>query len=248
MAFQRQDHQGVIQQEAVAMDTENLFTIDQLLDGLGPILFESIRIPFGIFDQRHRVLWANAALAELHHLSAKELIGNVCYEVCRGRTAPCDDCQIQTVFQTGKTRIQEQWFHFPGRSKVWGEVHYYPVRGNEGNVAAVIVFGFDVTDKNNRIEILQNYSKYLADKLDGNRKKKQKILLPDGETTLTVKLSGRESEVLGLLTEGYTNIQIGALLSISNNTVKTHVNSIFNKLGVNDRTQAAVIATRQNLV
>ena len=62
-----------------------------------------------------------------------------------------------------------------------------------------------------------------------------------------VKLSDRESDILQLVTEGYTNVQIASLLSISKNTVKTHINNIFNKLGVNDRTQAAVIATRYRL-
>lgn len=48
--------------------------------------------------------------------------------------------------------------------------------------------------------------------------------------------------------EGYTNTQISELLDISGNTVKSYVNSLFNKLGVNDRTQAAVLATRNHIV
>ena len=43
-------------------------------------------------------------------------------------------------------------------------------------------------------------------------------------------------------------MDIGRLLGISPNTVKTHVTHIFNKLGVNDRTQAAVTATRLNII
>jgi DNA-binding NarL/FixJ family response regulator len=49
-------------------------------------------------------------------------------------------------------------------------------------------------------------------------------------------LSTRELEVLGRLAKGLANKQIAAQLSVSENTVKTHVASIFEKLDVNDRT------------
>jgi len=143
-----------------------LFSIGQLIDGLGPIVFESIKIPFGIIDKDHRVLWANDALAELHRLPADKLIGNICHQVCRNKPGPCPDCPTQSVFRTGKTQIVERWLEFPGKEKVWGEVHYYPIRGNEGNTAATIIFGFDVTDRKNREEVLKNYSKFLSGKLN----------------------------------------------------------------------------------
>jgi two-component system, NarL family, response regulator LiaR len=55
-----------------------------------------------------------------------------------------------------------------------------------------------------------------------------------------VLLSARESEVLGLVGRGYTNQQIARSLLISVSTVKKHVRSVICKLGVSDRTQAAV--------
>jgi len=87
------------------MDKEKTFTFDQLLDGLGPIKFESIKIPFGIFDKHHRVLWANEGLAALHQVDSNRLSGNICYEVIHNRTEPCKKCSIKTVFQTGKIHI-----------------------------------------------------------------------------------------------------------------------------------------------
>jgi len=55
-------------------------------------------------------------------------------------------------------------------------------------------------------------------------------------------LSQREHEVLGLIAEGMSNLQIAEKLGIGEKTVKTHVRSILAKLDVSDRTQAAVLA------
>lgn len=62
------------------------------------------------------------------------------------------------------------------------------------------------------------------------------------------ELTAREREILALIVTGRGNKQIGAALSITEGTVKTHVNSILAKLGVADRTEAAVTAIRRGLV
>ena len=64
--------------------------------------------------------------------------------------------------------------------------------------------------------------------------------LPEGITP-------REAEVLGLMSRGLTNPQIGAELGISRGTAKVHVQNIIAKLGVSDRTQAAVRAVELGL-
>jgi NarL family two-component system response regulator LiaR len=60
-------------------------------------------------------------------------------------------------------------------------------------------------------------------------------------------LSTREREVLALIAEGLSNQSIGVRLDISEKTVKTHVSNILTKLGVSDRTQAAVFAWKSGL-
>jgi DNA-binding NarL/FixJ family response regulator len=65
--------------------------------------------------------------------------------------------------------------------------------------------------------------------------------VPNKES-LSGLLSTRESEVLGLVARGYTNQQIARNLLISLSTVKKHVRNAICKLGVSDRTQAAVRA------
>ena len=65
--------------------------------------------------------------------------------------------------------------------------------------------------------------------------KKRREPLPKGITP-------REAEVLRLLAQGRTNPQIAQDLAVSRGTVKIHVQNIISKLGVSDRTQAAVRA------
>jgi NarL family two-component system response regulator YdfI len=61
-------------------------------------------------------------------------------------------------------------------------------------------------------------------------------------------LSQREQEVLGLLVTGASNKEIAMQLNITQRTVKAHVTSILNKLGVNSRTEAVAVAIRRGLV
>ncbi len=62
------------------------------------------------------------------------------------------------------------------------------------------------------------------------------------------RLSPREREVLQLLTQGQTNREIAGNLTVSVSTVKIHVEHILDKLGVSDRTQAAVRAIELGLL
>jgi DNA-binding NarL/FixJ family response regulator len=61
-------------------------------------------------------------------------------------------------------------------------------------------------------------------------------------------LTGRELEVLKLIASGNSNKEIGKHLTISEATVKTHINSILSKLAVNDRTQAATTALQRGII
>lgn len=60
-------------------------------------------------------------------------------------------------------------------------------------------------------------------------------------------LSHRESSVLELMVHGHTNRVIAARLMLGEETIKTHVSSIFRKLAVSDRTQAVAFALREGL-
>ena len=60
-------------------------------------------------------------------------------------------------------------------------------------------------------------------------------------------LTARETEVLSLITQGLSNAGIAAQLGVTEKTIKTHATSLFAKLGVSGRTQAAIYAKERGL-
>ena len=58
----------------------------------------------------------------------------------------------------------------------------------------------------------------------------------------------REQEVLNLLAQGYSNPEIAERLHLARGTVRNYVSAILQKLGVSDRTQAAVVAVRRGMI
>jgi len=69
-----------------------------------------------------------------------------------------------------------------------------------------------------------------------------------GVSTAPTQLTEREREVLQLLAQGKTNKEIAAALVIAERTVKFHVSSILAKLGVGNRTEAAMLAVQHKLI
>jgi DNA-binding NarL/FixJ family response regulator len=67
-------------------------------------------------------------------------------------------------------------------------------------------------------------------------------LLPSRRTDPASQLSGREREVLRLVAQGMANKQIGRRLGIAERTVKVHLGNVFRRIGVADRTSAALWA------
>lgn len=75
-----------------------------------------------------------------------------------------------------------------------------------------------------------------------------KIIDRNKDTIKIESLTKRELDVLKLLSVGMYNKEVAERLNISERTVKNHVSNIFKKIGVTDRTQAAVFAIRNNII
>lgn len=82
----------------------------------------------------------------------------------------------------------------------------------------------------------------------GRRKNPAEIPTAPAKLPMEMELSSRELEVLKLITAGHSNQEIADKLYLSLNTVKSHTNNIYTKLGVNRRTQAIEKARKLQIV
>ena len=74
------------------------------------------------------------------------------------------------------------------------------------------------------------------------------VYLAQNDNCKKTTLTKRENEILKMIAAGYLNKEIGSELNISERTVKNHVSNIFKKIGVSDRTQAAVFAIKNDII
>jgi PAS domain S-box-containing protein len=222
-------------------------SFDAMPVGFYHAILDSIRDPFNIIDKNYRILWANKARARFHQQNLKDMIGKFCYEMFQRRGDPCPECPVRIVFDSGKPCIMERSVVLPDGSRKWGNVRAYPVFDDKGNVAYAIQIMIDITKRKissarqkRHVESLET----TIQELNGNNV--LGLLQHDGGKEKP-DLTARETEILGLVANGFSNVEIGKILSISAHTVKSHVMHIFDKLGVRDRTQAAVWAVRHRL-
>jgi DNA-binding NarL/FixJ family response regulator len=136
----------------------------------------------------------------------------------------------------------------PDGSQKCYEARVYPICDSSGRSIYAIKMGFDVTDKklagDRHLEYVEALEISLREGINnvvgshsGSRNGK-----------ISFGLSKREIQVLRLMSEGFSNIEISNALDVSPHTVKTHVTHILNKIGVSDRTQAAVLAARLGVI
>ncbi|MFF3905055.1 response regulator transcription factor [Streptomyces sp. NPDC001848] len=71
---------------------------------------------------------------------------------------------------------------------------------------------------------------------------------PGPENSPLEKLTVREVEVFRLITRGYTNAEISAELTLSQSTVKSHIQKVMEKLGLRNRVHAVIFAYEQNII
>lgn len=185
---------------------------------------KSIRDPLIVVDQTYKILYINKNGAAIYGSRPENLQGKTCFQELHNIQHPCINCPVEPVFVLKKTKISEKWVTLPDGRRKCGEIRAYPVFDVEDQVIAVTSIIVDITEKKQDTKKLKS------------------------ELGIQFELSGREKQILKLISEGLTNPDISAQLGISINTVKTHIVNIFNKIGVSDRTQAAIIALKANLI
>jgi len=133
----------------------------------------------------------------------------------------CQECGFSTClsFAAALSKGETNHSQCPGLSSPINKYAVYPVFDKEGNLASTVAIDIDPPQ----------------------------IVAEAKEAAVQTDLSDRELQVLRLVAAGSTNLEISDILCISPHTVKSHVVHILNKLGVNDRTQAAVWAVRHHL-
>ena len=212
------------------------------------IFLQDLVDPFSIIDKDYRILWGNRKKAAEHGLKQEAMSGKICYEFFFQRKNPCAVCPVKNVLESKKVSTIEKNCELATGRQVWCQQRAIPLFDKNQDINAIIVYGFHTTDKKIK-EIEQcRYIEKLEKSLLGIRKDQAHIFPDHDEHHMRSHLTDREIEVLNLIAEGYTNPEISDLLSISVHTAKAHVINIFNKLGVNNRTQAAVVAAFHQLI
>lgn len=133
----------------------------------------------------------------------------------------CRECGFSAclAFAAALSKREATTDQCPGLRRPMSQYALYPVINREGNQVDIVSLEIDPSQSR-----------------PANR-----------EAPAQTGLSHRELQVLRLLASGSTNVEISEILCISSHTVKSHVVHILNKLGVNDRTEAAVWAVRYGL-
>ena len=111
-------------------------------------------------------------------------------------------------------------------------------RATEAGALGCVSKGVDIDDIITAVRAVASGAPYYSEGLEKKLKERS-----DQEA-----LSPREAEVLAQIVSGYSNKEIVANLGISISTVKHHIESVFTKLGVNDRTQAVTAAVKRGII
>ena len=161
----------------------------------------------------------------------------------------CTDCGFKTCMAFAAMLSKQQTN--PGRCPYMvlpvEETAVYPIFDSRGNKVSKITLNVDMIGTGARLKQQEQYIQKLEASVVELSENNQQSQIAANES-LPSPLTKREVQVLKYMATGATNAELAIHLDISTHTVKTHVIHIFNKLGVNDRTQAAVWAACHNFL
>jgi len=161
----------------------------------------------------------------------------------------CRDCGHATclAFAAAVSRQKSSPTDCPHLGRPVEEKALFPVFDAQGRLIRTVALEIDSSALRERIHQKETQIQTLRSRLE-SFEQEQARHVQDTNQRLPDPLSRREIQVLQMLAGGFTNKEISNRLNISEHTVKSHVVHIFNKIGVNDRTQASVWAVSHGLL
>ncbi|WP_281793450.1 LuxR C-terminal-related transcriptional regulator [Desulforhabdus amnigena] len=162
----------------------------------------------------------------------------------------CRECGFSTcmAFAAALSRQKTDSFMCPEFSRPISFKAVYPVLDDKGNLLSTVSLDIDGSPRDFNCRREYAAAEDFGNKIDKDPEPIGGIFSKTRNDSLPTPLTRRELDVLRLMAEGATNMEISKSLHVSPHTVKSHVIHIFNKLGVDDRTQASVWATRHGLL
>jgi DNA-binding CsgD family transcriptional regulator/ArsR family metal-binding transcriptional regulator len=159
------------------------------------------------------------------------------------RLLPGNNCRVCgyatcMAFAAALSRRHTETTLCPHLTRPVEETATFPVYDEQGNLVRTVSMDIDTTGLRREIDRQEERIRELQSRLASFESAHAEDFSA-ANAALPAPLTDREIQVLAQIVEGATNREISALLNISAHTVKSHVTGIFNKLGVNDRAQAA---------
>ncbi|MHB8840657.1 MAG: LuxR C-terminal-related transcriptional regulator [Candidatus Aquicultor sp.] len=246
------------------LETNSSFDLDEVLTHASIRISEAIGLPYcGIYliDEKKNALVLRGRAGRITDTSLLRTMamGSIALDEPLAQKALCSEKPVMVPDAENSPLIDE--YHkarLPLKSLL-----AIPLRARRKPLGLAMIPSFDrqVTFSNDRIEIANDIAKAAALAIDNaqlfqetyphrvqeaknstSQDELDKVIQPSART-----LSQRELDVLRLLGLGLKNKEIAAELYITERTVKAHVSSILDKLGVADRTAAVIVAVRRGL-
>ncbi len=204
-------------------------------------------VPVMAVDGEQRILLVNRAAEALLGLTARDVVGRPCYEVIRGRdklgAIVCQQaCRAIALAGQGAPIPSTDLLTLTKRGQpLWLNVTCFTLPlASRGQVAVIHLFR-DLSRQNAMEQVLDQLAANLAKFCAWDQPATSR---PDvGE-----RLTRRERQVLALLAEGLPTRAMAERLRITWSTVRTHIQNILGKLGVQSRLQAVALARRRRLL
>jgi two-component system, NtrC family, sensor kinase len=106
-------------------------------------LLDAIPDPILLLSPELEIQWSNRSAKVTARMGLNDLSGRRCYHLRDGRSSPCDDCPVQTAFQTGKTA----WRQYSAPDGTVWEIKAFPIWDGCAEVTNVIEVSTDITEK-----------------------------------------------------------------------------------------------------